>query len=155
MTHRAPSPGTILSPWLVRRGLLVAGTTDSQVVAVWPATYDSVERQGGRAGPGLTGGQGRYYLRREPAGHALPSGPRNRAGAEQVVELDWPVTAPLTAFDGQILLGGADGTLRALRPDGTEVWRVQLWRPVELGPVALDDGILAIGGDGDLHRYRQ
>ena len=57
--------------------------------------------------------------------------------------------------DGHLLLGGADGTLRALRPDGTEVWRIQLWRPVELGPVALDDGILAIGGNGDLHRYRQ
>jgi outer membrane protein assembly factor BamB len=65
------------------------------------------------------------------------------------------VTAPLTALGGHLLLGGADGTLRALRPDGTEVWRIQLWRPVELGPVALDDGILAIGGNGDLHRYRE
>jgi hypothetical protein len=57
--------------------------------------------------------------------------------------------------DGHILLGGADGTVRALEPDGSEVWRLQLWRPVELGPVALDDGLLAVGGNGDLHRYRQ
>ena len=82
VTHRVPSPGTIVSPWLVHRGLLVAGTTDSQVVAVSTrGPHDSVERQGGRAGPGLTGGAGRYDLRREPARHALPSGPRNRAGA--------------------------------------------------------------------------
>jgi hypothetical protein len=57
--------------------------------------------------------------------------------------------------DDQILLGGADGAVRALRPDGTEVWRVQLRRPVELGPLALEDGVLVIGGNGDLHRYRQ
>ncbi len=74
---------------------------------------------------------------------------------ERVVELEWPVTAPLSVVDGQILLGGADGTVRALRPDGTEVWRIQLWRPVELRPLALDGRPLAIGGNGDLHRYRQ
>ena len=66
-----------------------------------------------------------------------------------------PSRRPLTAVDGELLLGGADGILRALRPDGTEAWRIQLWSPVELSPVALDDGILAIGGNGDLHRYRQ
>ncbi len=63
-----------------------------------------------------------------------------------MVELDWPITSPVTVVDGQILLGGADGMLRALNPKGEELWRVQLWRPVELGPVALDDGTLAIGG---------
>ena len=38
--------------------------------------------------------------------------------------------------------------VRALRTDGTEVWRIQLWRPVELGPVALKYGLIAIGGNG-------
>jgi hypothetical protein len=61
----------------------------------------------------------------------------------------------VSVVDNQILLGGADGALRALRSDGTEAWRVQLWRPIELRPVALEDGLLAIGGNGDLHRYRQ
>jgi outer membrane protein assembly factor BamB len=75
--------------------------------------------------------------------------------AERVAELDWPVTAPVTATAGLILLGGADGTLRALRPNGTEAWRVQLRWPVEVGVLVLDDGMLAVGGDGDLHRYRQ
>ena len=51
-----------------------------------------------------------------------------------MVELDWPVTAPVSVLDDQILLGGADGTLRAFRTDGTEVWRIQLWRPIELQP---------------------
>ena len=73
--------------------------------------------------------------------------------AERVVELDWPVTAPVSIVNGLILLGGADGGLRAFRPDGTEAWRLQLRWPVELGVVLLDDGMLAAGGDGDLHRY--
>ena len=77
------------------------------------------------------------------------------ARAERIVELDWPVTAPVTIVNREILLGGADGVLRALRPDGAELWRVQLWRPIELGPLPLPDGLLAIGGEGDLHRYRR
>jgi hypothetical protein len=74
---------------------------------------------------------------------------------QRVVELEWPVTTPVTVVDGNLLLGGADGTLRALRPNGIEAWRIQLWRPVELSPVALTDGLIAIGGNGDLHRYRE
>ncbi len=71
------------------------------------------------------------------------------------MELRWPVTAPVTVMNGLILLGGADGTLRALDPGGTERWRVTLWRPVELRPLSLDDGLVAAGGRGDLHRYRR
>jgi hypothetical protein len=81
--------------------------------------------------------------------------PHPAPSAERVASLGWPVTAPLTILRGQMLLGGADGTIRALRSDGSEIWRVRLWRPVELGPVALPDGLLAIGGNGDLHRYRR
>ena len=137
--------------------LLVAGTTDSLVVAIdpddlrprWRAALDA---------PVLG----------TPAARATPSTPR--AGGERsiasrrrlrrrrrpaVAELDWPVTSPVTVLDGLVLLGGADGTLRALRPDGTEAWRLQLRWPVELGPLPLDDGLLAVGGDGDLHRYRR
>jgi hypothetical protein len=75
--------------------------------------------------------------------------------ATTVVALDWPITAPVTIVNGEILLGGADGQIRALTPQGKERWRLQLWRPIELGPIALDDGLLAMGGNGDLHRYRK
>jgi outer membrane protein assembly factor BamB len=61
----------------------------------------------------------------------------------------------VTIASNQILLGGADGIIRALRTDGTEIWRVRVWRPVELGPVPLNDGVLALGGNGDLHRFRR
>jgi outer membrane protein assembly factor BamB len=75
--------------------------------------------------------------------------------AAPIAELDWPVTSSVTVLDGLILLGGADGTLRALRADGSEAWRVQLSWPVELGPLPLADGMIAVGGNGDLHRYRR
>ena len=156
VSHRAPSPGTIVSPWLVYRGLLVAGTTDSQVVAVSPAdlkTRWSAKVDAPVLGSPAALGDTLYVASRRGTLFRLPPG--DVPVPQRVVELEWPVTAPVSAVDGQLLLGGADGTLRALRPDGTEVWRIQLWSPVELSPVALEDGILAIGGNGDLHRYRQ
>jgi outer membrane protein assembly factor BamB len=156
VTHRTRSPGSVVSPWLVYRGLLVAGTTDSQVVAVSPG--DLATRWSARVDAPVLGspaalGDTLYVASRRGTVYRLPPG--DRPSPRQVVELDWPVTAPLTVVDGRLLLGGADGTVRALRPDGTEDWRLQLWRPVELSPLALDDGLLAIGGNGDLHRYRQ
>jgi outer membrane protein assembly factor BamB len=155
ITHRVPSPGTVLSGWVGVRGMLVAGTTDSQVVALDPANLAlrwSVHVDAPVLdAPGMKGDTLFVATRRGTLYRIAPAEPHR---AEPVVELDWPVTAPVTIVDGQILLGGADGLLRALRPDGAEVWRVQLWRPVELSPVALEDGIVAIGGAGDLHRYR-
>jgi outer membrane protein assembly factor BamB len=156
VTHRVPTPGTIVSPWIAHKGLLIAGTTDSQVVALspadlatrWSATVDA---------PVLSSpaalGDTLYVASRRGTLFRLPPG--DSPVPQRVVELKWPVTAPVSVVDGNLLLGGADGTLRALRPDGRETWRIQLWRPVELSPLALDDGLLAIGGNGDLHRYRE
>ena len=72
VTHRAPSPGTIVSPWLVHRGLLVAGTTDSQVVAVSPA--DLTTRWSAKVDAPVLGSPaalGDTIYVGEPAGHAL------------------------------------------------------------------------------------
>jgi outer membrane protein assembly factor BamB len=156
VTHRVPTPGTIVSPWIVHGGLLIAGTTDSQVVALSPA--DLTTRWSAAVDAPVLGspaalGDTLYVASRRGTLFRLPPG--NSPVPQRVIELDWPVTAPVSVVDGCLLLGGADGTLRALRPDGTEAWRIQLWRPVELSPLALDDGLLAIGGNGDLHRYRE
>jgi outer membrane protein assembly factor BamB len=156
VSHRVPSPGAIVSPWLAYRGLLVAGTTDSQVVAISPA--DLTIRWSAKVDAPVLGspaalGDTLYVASRRGTLFRLPPG--DAPAAQRIVALEWPVTSPLTVVDGLLLLGGADGRVRALRPDGTEAWRLQLWRPVELSPVPLEDGLLAIGGNGDLHRYRQ
>ena len=156
VSHAVISPGTIVSPWLPYRGALVAGTTDSMVVSIDPAdlrTRWSVRVDAPVLDSPAALGDTLYVASRRGTVYRIP--PDSNPEAKLLVELDWPVTAPLTVVNGELLLGGADGTVRALRPDGTEAWRVQLRRPVELSPLALEDGLLAIGGNGDLHRYRQ
>jgi outer membrane protein assembly factor BamB len=156
VSHRVRSPGTIVSPWIWHRGGLVAGTTDSQVVAIDPADLRSrwsVRVDAPVLGSPAAVGDTLYAASRR--GTLYRIAPGDPPTPERIVELKWPVTAPLSVVNDRILLGGADGTVRALRPDGTEVWRLQLWRPIELRPLALEDGLLAIGGNGDLHRYRQ
>jgi outer membrane protein assembly factor BamB len=156
--RRARSPGAIVSPWIEHGGALVAGTTDSLVVAIdpadlhtrWRATLDApVLGSPAAAGDTLYAASRRGTLYRVTVDSAAA------ATATPIAELDWPITAPVTVLDNLVLLGGADGILRALRPDGSEAWRLQLRWPVELGPLPLADGILAVGGDGDLHRYRR
>jgi outer membrane protein assembly factor BamB len=154
VVRRAASPGAVVSSWIRHRGMLVAGTTDSLVVAVdpdsllprWQVRLDAPVLSSPAAM-----GDTVFAASRRGSLYRIVSEPSPRA--DRVADLDWPVTAPVTVVDGLILLGGADGTLRALRPDGSEAWRLQLRWPVELGVLLLDDGLLAVGGDGDIHRY--
>jgi outer membrane protein assembly factor BamB len=156
ITHRAASPGTIVATWLPHGGALVAGTADSQVVSIRPTDLHrnwTVAVDAPVLGAPAALGDTLFVATR--IGGLYRIDPDAEAKAERVASLEWPVTAPVTIMGGQILLGGADGTIRALRPDGSEIWRVRVWRPVELGPIPLADGLLAIGGNGDLHRYRR
>lgn len=156
VVRRARSPGAIVSPWLEHRGLLVAGTTDSSVVAIapgdlrprWRAVLDAPVL-------GTPAAQGDTLYAASRRGTLYRIAPDSVPVAAPIAELDWPVTSSVTVLGDLVLLGGADGTLRALRADGSEAWRVQLSWPVELGPLPLADGMIAVGGDGDLHRYRR
>jgi outer membrane protein assembly factor BamB len=156
ITHRAASPGTIVSAWIPYGGGLVAGTTDSQLVSIEPASLRrnwAVRVDAPVLGSPAVLGDTLFFASRMGTVYRIDPGPN--PVVRRITALDWPVTTPLTVVNGTILLGGADGTIRALRPDGSEVWRVRIWRPVELGPVPLQDGLVAIGGNGDFHRYRQ
>jgi outer membrane protein assembly factor BamB len=156
VTHRVPSPGTILAAWLPYRGALIAGTADSQVVSIRPADLQHnwmVKVDAPVLGTPATIGDTLYVATRTGSVYRLDPGPAPEA--ERIATLEWPITAPVTVMRGQLILGGADGTIRALRPNGSEIWRLRVWRPVELGPIPLADGLLAIGGNGDLHRYRR
>lgn len=156
VTHRIASPGTVLSTWLSYNGALVAGTTDSQVVSIrpsdlrsnWTVRVDAPVL----ASPAMLGDT--LFLASR-IGTLYRIDPDSAPRAEQIAALAWPVTAPVTIIERQVVLGGADGVVRALRPDGTEIWRVRIWRPVELGPVPLADGLLTVGGNGDIHRFRR
>ncbi len=156
VTHRAASPGTIVSPWLPHHGALIVGTTDSQVVSIRPSDLRrnwTLHVDAPVLGSPAALGDTLFLASR--VGTVYRIAPDSTPTATPIAVLEWPVTAPVTILGQQILLGGADGTIRALRPDGSEIWRVRIWRPVELGPIPLSDGLLAIGGNGDLHRYRR
>ncbi|HEV8178607.1 MAG TPA: PQQ-binding-like beta-propeller repeat protein, partial [Gemmatimonadales bacterium] len=154
--HRASSPGSVVAPWLAHEGALVAGTTDSQVVSIRPTDLKRLWTLPVDAPVlGSIAALGDTLFLATRVGTVYRIDPGSDPRVQRVARLDWPVTAPVTILGGQILLGGADGTIRALRPDGTESWRLRVWRPVELSPIPLGDGLLAIGGNGDLHRYRR
>lgn len=72
--------------------------------------------------------------------------------AERYATLPDPASAPPVPWRGWLLVGMADGTLRALGHDGREAWRVAVGRPIVHPPIILPDGLLIIGGRGDLHR---
>jgi outer membrane protein assembly factor BamB len=155
--HRAPSPGVILSPWIRVGGRLVAGTTDSLVVSIrladlrpaWRVRVDAPV-----VGAPAVSGDTVFAVSRRGTLYRITGD--SATAAQPIVTLSWPVTAPVTLLGGAILLGGADGTLRAFRPEnGRELWRLRLLGPIELSPARLADGMLAIGGNGDIHRYRQ
>ncbi|HKU60654.1 MAG TPA: PQQ-binding-like beta-propeller repeat protein [Gemmatimonadales bacterium] len=154
--RRRRAPGPVISPWVRMGGALVAGTGDSLVVAVDPDSLTTLWKVRLDApvmdSPAVMGDTIYAATRRGTLYRVLPGSP---ARVERIVELNWPITAPVTIVHRQILLGGADGTIRALDPAGKERWRISLWRPIELGPLPLDDGMVAIGGRGDLHRFRR
>jgi outer membrane protein assembly factor BamB len=156
VTHRSASPGTIVSTWLTLGSALVAGTTDSQVVSINPTDLRrnwSLRVDAPVLGSPAALGDTLYLATRTGTLYRIE--PERGPLLKTLASLDWAVTTPVTIARRQILLGGADGIIRALRTDGSEIWRVRVWRPVELGPVALQDGLLALGGNGDIHRLRQ
>ena len=154
--RRVRAPGAVVSPWIRMGDALVAGTADSTVLAInpdsltlrWKVRLDAPVMNS----PAVAHDTIYAATRRGTLYRVFPGTP---ARAERIVELDWPITAPVTIVHGLILLGGADGTIRALDPGGTERWRITLWRPIELGPLPLTDGMVAVGGKGDLHRFRR
>jgi outer membrane protein assembly factor BamB len=156
VTHRVASPGTVVSSWLPHGRALIAGTTDSLVVSINPEDLRlnwRLQVDAPVLGAPAASGDTLYLASRAGTIYRLELG--SEPALKTLVRLRWPVTSPVTIASNQILLGGADGIIRSLRTDGTEIWRVRVWRPVELGPVPLNDGVLALGGNGDLHRFRR
>jgi outer membrane protein assembly factor BamB len=151
---RISSPGTIMGGWARSGRLLVAGTTDSLLVGfssseletAWSLKLDAaiLERP-------VVYGDTAYVVSRSGTVYRVLLQPNPRALV--IAALQWPVTAPPVRFRQWVLLGGADGVIRAIDAAGLEAWRLPVWQPVRMSPVVLPDGILAIGGRGDISRY--
>ena len=151
-THRRASPGAVLDGWLPSGGHLVAPTGDSLVVAIDPvtlATAWSARVDSPVMGDLAIRGDTIWAVTRIGSLYRIVEG-----RAAHLASLHAPVTTGVALVGDLLLVGAADGLLRALAPDGREVWRVGLSWNITVDPVALPDGFIALGGDGDLHRFR-
>lgn len=150
---RRAAPGAVLAPWATAGPLLIAASTDSDVVALraddlataWHARLDAPLF----AAPDIVGDT---IFAASRIGSVYRIDARTGQTA-RITALGWPLTSGPVVYDSLLLVGGADGTVRALSPDGNDVWRIAAWRPVELTPVLLRQGLLVIGGNGDFHLY--
>jgi eukaryotic-like serine/threonine-protein kinase len=152
--QRRRSPGTMLVDWRTAGTMLIGGTADSLLVALdagdltirWQTRLDAPVF----SAPTVRGDTAFVATRIGTVYRvALATGEATR-----VVALHWPLTAGPVEAGGHLLVGGADGTIRALdAASGREIWRIAVWRPVDVAPLVVTDGFIAIGSNGDFHRY--
>jgi outer membrane protein assembly factor BamB len=153
--QRRLAPGTITSEWIASGPYLIGGSSANKVVKldgrdlsiVWEADTGAEVL----VSP-LVSGDTVYAVTR--AGNLYRIEPGDTPTAELIAQLKLPVTAPVTRFQNWLMIGGADGILRAIEADGSEAWRLAVWQPVAVPPVVLDDGFVVFGGVGDAQRFR-
>jgi outer membrane protein assembly factor BamB len=148
--------GVSLSGWMPVGRLLVTGLADSAVVAIDPTTLEEkwrVQTDAPVLGPVAVAEDTVWAATRIGTIYEIVAGAT--PAVRQLARLNWPLTSGIAAIGPDLLIGGADGTVRGLNRDGSEKWRVQLWPAVDIPPVPLPDGFAAIGGAGDLHRFAQ
>jgi outer membrane protein assembly factor BamB len=153
--ERRKATGTVLSPWVVHRDYRMAGTTDSQVVAMatdrlepaWSVTLDAPV-----LGSPILRGDTLFALTRIGTLYRILISPD--PVAEQLIDMRTAFLSSPVMVKDWIVAGSADGMLYGFTLDGRIDWRVPIAGPIALSPLVLADGFLAIGGRGDLHRYR-
>ncbi|HEX6645099.1 MAG TPA: PQQ-binding-like beta-propeller repeat protein, partial [Gemmatimonadales bacterium] len=137
--------------WQAARERIVLTGADSSVVALEPATFSVAWRailDGPVLGPLTFRGDTAWAVTRRGTIYELTlPGPRTRV----VARLGEPITTGVTPLGRHLLVGGADGALRALTREGAVAWRVNLSWNITVDPVPVPGGFLAAGGDGDLH----
>ncbi|MEO8201400.1 MAG: PQQ-binding-like beta-propeller repeat protein [Gemmatimonadota bacterium] len=152
---RKRSPGAVLSGWASSAQFRIAGTTDSVVVGMLPDSLSvawSVRLDAPVIGTPIVRGDTAYAITRVGSLYHIRLG--GTPAAERILSLKTPFIASPVMFRDWIVAGSADGVLYGFNLDGSIAWQITIAGPIELSPLVLSDGFLAIGGRGDLHRYR-
>lgn len=152
--RRAAAPGAVPGGWVRAGAVLVAGLADGGVVAIDPEALGVAWRiplPDPVTAPLAVRGDTVFAVTRRGLviEFRAPTGPRYRT----VAELDWPVTSGVLVLGDDVVVGGADGRVRGLTRRGQERWRVAVWPPVDVTPVAAGNGFVVAGGDGDIHYF--
>jgi outer membrane protein assembly factor BamB len=153
--ERSRSPGTVLSGWALHRDYRIAGTTDSLVIGLrpsslaraWSVSLDAPVI----ATPAVRGDTAWVFTRIGTLYRILLAG---TPVAERLIALRTPFLAAPALVGNWLVAGDVDGELYAMTTEGTIAWQTRIAAPVEFSPLLLPDGFLAVGGRGDLHRYR-
>ncbi len=150
------APGALLAPPVRAGDLLVGGTTDSLVVALRVADLAEAWRHHVDAPvTRLVAVAGDTAWAVSRIGTVYRLGLDGAAPPVAMATLRWPASTGPVPFGGLLLVGGADGVLRALDAAGVEHWRVQQWRPIAAEPLAVGSDLVVFGGNGDIVRYHQ
>jgi outer membrane protein assembly factor BamB len=152
---RRPTPGVVLGGWTPVGRILVAGVADTGVVAVDPRTLVTLWRVPSDApviGELAAQGDTIWAASRIGTIYRLVLG-QGAPEVSTVARLQRSLTSGISRMGSLLLVGGADGRIHALSENGEEQWRVRVWPPADVTPVSVDGGVLAAGGDGDVHYF--
>jgi outer membrane protein assembly factor BamB len=150
---RVLAPGTLTADWIASPRGVVAGTGEGELLLIDAGTLAATWRQR-LDGPVLVS----PLLRGDTIWTVTQAGTIWRTdlatGASRAVfHHATPVTAPLSTWDGALLVGDARGILSAYEFDGTVRWRLAVGKPLEMAPIAYDGDLIVLGGRGDTHRF--
>ena len=156
VTHRRASPGAVLTRWRQAGSALIAPTGDSLILAIQPAnlaTAWQAKLDAPVTADLAVAGDTIWAVTRAGSIYRILGGSGGRA--ELLARIAGPVTSGIARVGDQLVVGGADGILRGFSSAGREVWRTTLSWNITVTAVPLPDGFIAIGGDGDVHRFRR
>ncbi len=153
---RRSAPGVVLAGWTPAGGALLAGLADTGVVAIDPVTLETrwrVRTDAPILGPLAASGDTVWAASRIGTVYRLVLGD-GPPDVTTVASLERSLTSGVARMNGLLLVGGADGRIHALSANGEELWRLRVWPPADVTPVAVNGGVLAVGGDGDVHFFQ-
>ena len=153
---RRAAPAVVLGGWTPVGTVLVAGMADTGVVAIDPRTLETllqVPTDGPVIGTLAAQGDTIWAASRIGTVYRLVLG-GGAPDVTTVARLGRSLTSGVSRMGDMLLVGGADGRIHALADSGEERWRLRVWPPADVTPVAIEGGVLAAGGDGDVHFFR-
>lgn len=150
---RLAAPGTFASDWVPSPRGIVAATGEGEILLLDPATLRPTWRRkldGAVLVTPLVVGDS-IYVATQP--NTLWRIALETGDTARILHHPSPITAPIGAWDGALLVGDAKGILTAYEPTGVVRWRIGVGRPVEMAPLVFEGDLLVFGGRGDIHRY--
>lgn len=151
--QRRGAPGAMMVDWVPARLGIVAATGSGEVVLIHPGTLDLLWKRP-LDGPVFVN----PTVQGDSAWIATATGSVWRVDLTtgeptKLLTHPTPITAPLTTWDGALLVGDAKGILSAYNTDATLRWQLAVGKPVDVAPFEYEGDLIVIGGRGDVHRF--